>query len=272
MQATMTIYKAGGANVTFPFPGNWNELTPTELEIIAREQTTERDHPAENKAALLIQIIQERTRHLKKQMPFNWVKTLSKDDAATQGFDAIQFLYVENTRTVNPYPTLKISGEEFVGPEDDFDKLLCGEFEDTEVFFGLFQMESDSNHLAKIASILWRPAGEGYNKELIESRLALFQKLPPEKLLAIYIWYNGCRLKLRQLYPYVYSSNGTTPTENDLLAFTNCIHAGAGPKNGNRENIRSMRVKEFLYDMNLEAKHAHELQKKHEEQLRKMKR
>ena len=54
------------------------------------------------------------------------------------------------------------------------------------------------------------------------------------------------------------------PARPDIMAFTNCIHAGAGPKNGTRQQIRLLKLSEFMYDMEQEAKKIIEKPQPHE--------
>ena len=85
-----------------------------------------------------------------------------------------------------------------------------------------------------------------------------FLKLSPFVLHSIYTWYTGCRNQIPKYFPVPFEGN-TTGGEPDPAAFTKCIHAGAGPKNGSRDQIRVTGIKEFFFDMNLEAQKAKDL-------------
>ena len=57
---------------------------------------------------------------------------------------------------------------------------------------------------------------------------------------------------------------GEGTEEPDPMVFTKCIHAGAGPKNGTRDQVRMLNLKEYFFDMELEAIKAKELKKEYE--------
>ena len=114
-----------------------------------------------------------------------------------------------------------------------------------------------------LAAILYRPRSgktripyQDYQAERIKP---LFKKLPHHQLLLIHTWYCGCRANLPKYFPNVFDSK-TSSKNIDLSAFTKCIHAGAGPRNGTRPQIRETLLKEFLLDMDLQAKAAAELE------------
>ncbi|MFC4261909.1 hypothetical protein ACFOWM_03400 [Ferruginibacter yonginensis] len=263
---SITLYVTGGFSHTIDFPENWNELTVAELEIVAAAQINHGNSEPVSKAVVLTSIIEQRAKQNGIELPSTWKESLDFEAAATQGFDAINFLYTTNNRTINPYPTLTVGGKRMIGPADDFDSITCGEMEDCEVFFMQMVQEPSINKLAHIAAILWRPRNAPYKAKQCESRIPAFEALPLPQLFAIYMWYTGCRNNLPLYFPKVYGGGSNTSTTPDLTAFTKCIHAGAGAKNGLRENIRAMLAKEFLFDMNLEAEQAEEMRKKYERQ------
>ncbi len=256
---SISLNKPGTFSHTIEFPSTWDELTNAEVELVAKQQLSANAQLTQNenlfigKALVFTALIDSRAALQNIQLPADWKTNLNYDDAATQGFDAIGFLYKENNRTINPYPQLTVGGKRMIGPADDFNEITCGEMEDCEVFFMLFSQEPSLELLAKIAAVLWRPRNAPYNAKASESRVARFKSLPPEVLFAIYIWYTGCRNQLPKIFKEVYAGGDSQSNEPDVTAFTKCIHAGAGAKNGTRDKIRIMPAKEFLFDMNLEA-------------------
>lgn len=236
--------------------------------MIATQQLAEHSSPWAMKAQLLTRLIEMRAAKHNINLPSHWKSILNYDDAATAGFDAINFLYSEHDRTINPYPVLQIGSHRLYGPADNFNTILCGEMENCEIWFYKFQEETESDYLAQIAAVLWRPK-DFWRKKVVpfseiraERMLPVLKKLPVEKLLAIYIWYSGCRNQLPKYFPYVYFKGGTESGEpKDDLAFTKCIHAGAGPKNGTRPEVRLTPAKEFLFEMDLQAKEVEEIKK-----------
>lgn len=249
---TIALNKPGAFSHKIEFPSSWDELSTSEMELVSVEVMAQRQNQAINKAYIFTGLIEKRAAEQKIKLPADWKSNLNYEQAASAGFDAIDFIFSSNTRTINPYPALK-SGKfkTFNGPDDDFNSMTCGEFEDSQFMFFQFNQTSDISHIAKLTSILWREKGKSYEAK-DDKRVEFFKKLPVEQLFSILIWYSGCLDRLGLFFPNVFKkdSNGSP----DPNAFTNCIHYGAGPKNGTRENIRKMLLKEFLYDMELEAK------------------
>ena len=261
---SISLNKPGAFSHKIDFPSEWNELTPAEIEFLAAAQIANGTDIHVSKAHVFISLIESRAFAQHIFLPADWKQKLNYEDAATQGFDAIDFLYKEQELTKNPYKELKVGNKRMIGPADNFDEILCGEMEDCEVFYLLFSQEPELEYLLKIAAILWRPRNAPYDSKASEKRYSLFASLTPEQLFVIYMWYTGCRNQLPKIFAEVYEGGTSNGTEPDITAFTKCIHAGAGPKNGTRDNIRKMPAKEFLFDMNLEAIHAKEIAKAHD--------
>lgn len=251
------------------FPSTWNELSTAEMEMVCMEQLEERESGHVKQALILTQIVELRAKAEGITLPRDWKSRLNFEDAATQGFDAIQFLFKEkgNDRTINPYKRLVVAGKTLMGPADDFNSITCGEMEDCETILYYISKEPSVKNLASLAAILWRPRFAPYKAEASEKRAPGFEKLPVEKLLCILAWYTGCNNVLPKYFPDVYSSSKADTTDEGYdPAFTKCIHAGAGPKNGTRDEIRKMLAKEFLFDMQLEAEAAERLKREYERQ------
>ena len=260
---TIALNKPGAFSYNILFPAAWDELTKEELEAVALAQLGVYETEYMSKAIVFISLLSIRANAQAVTLPGGWKENLNIEDAATQGFDSIDFLYTDNTRTINPYPELIVGKKRMIGPADDFNEILCGEMEDCEVFFTQFSEAPDLQLLASIAAVLWRPRNAPYQTKASESRKEIFKSLLPEQLFSIYIWYTGCRNQLPKIFPLVYGG-GESTGEADPASFTKCIHAGAGPKNGTRNNIRIMPAKEFLFDMQLEAEHAEALKEQYE--------
>ncbi|WP_347269024.1 hypothetical protein [Paracoccus sp. (in: a-proteobacteria)] len=246
---------------TIPFPSEWDELTTEELLFICAEQLYEGKLIQFQKAAIFDFIFRNRAKDI-KELKDNPSTYLDPEDAALAAIDLLDFLYKSNNLTRQHFPLIDISGTNFIGPEDNFDSITCGEFEDTEIFYQDFITDPRPEPMARLTAILWRQKGQDYmyfnaekHKWLTynhEPFTAAFSKLPESQLYAIFAWYSGCRSLLQGWFPYLYES-GINSDEPDMLVFTKCIHAGAGEKNGSREDIRRMLLKEFFLDMNISA-------------------
>lgn len=262
------------------FPNSWNDLTEKELHFIAKTLLDQTQENASQTRALIVRfLLLERTKKIK--LPVNYLNLIDPEEIVLQVFPLLDFIVEKNDRTNTPAPIGKLICH-------PFDEITCGEFEDCEIAAAKFAEENDVKHLAQIAAILFRPAslfrlppspfGEGtgvreyirYNSRTdsyltykSDRKIKHFLKLPPEELYSIFIWYAGCRSQLQFYFPDVYEK-GKKNGHPDAMVFTNTIHAGAGPKNGSRNQIRRMKLYEFLYDCNQEAKKAKELAAEYE--------
>jgi hypothetical protein len=260
---SISLNKPGSFSYKIDFPEKWDELTTFELEAVAQRLLEKHESGFVNKALIFTDIVLSRAKKAKIKLPSDWKLKLNYEDAATQGFDAIDFIFDINERTINPYPKIFLNKQAFFGPADDFNQTTCAEIEDTEAFFHKFHEDQNPENIARIAAILWRPEGEHYNELTSEKNTKKFMKLSPEVLFSIYIWYTGCQYMLTQYFPNVYAKGSSDETA-DPAAFTKCIHAGAGAKNGTRDNIRKMKIKEFLFDMELESINAQKISEQYD--------
>lgn len=255
-------------DVSIDFPSTWNEMTTPEMELLATAQLADEKNQFIGKVAIFTGIMNMRAKAQDVQLPKNWHLKLNFDDAATQGLDCLSFMFEKNDRTINPYPVLRLATanhqlqtsnqKQLIGPANDFDSITCAEMEQADIAMLQFTQDDNFEHLAQIASILWRPRNAPYNAEASEAMLPHFKKLSPVTLFVMYTWYAGCRNQLPRYFPDVYGGTGSKGPP-DYMAFTKCIHAGAGPKNGKRDEIRVMLAKEFLFDAQLEAEQAKKL-------------
>lgn len=250
---SLTLYRPGQP-MTLNIPSSWNELTRTELLIICSDMVLLESKGYEAKVNMLINLITLRAAGQKIKLPKRWQQNLSINDVAESGLDTINFLFDSIRLTNQLLPTIGIKREAFYhGPAKDFDDLRCGEFEDAQFFFSSYKDKGELKDLAMLSSILWRQFTDGkritYKNYDAEKNVAAFLKLPGEMLLANFFWFAGCMLHLPEIFPKTFEGDG----DPDPAAFTKCIHAGAGPKNGTREHIRDTLLKEFFFEIEQET-------------------
>lgn len=273
----LNLYKSGEVDETIQFPSTWNDLTVPELHAAAKVLLSEFKNEQQPRSIILLEII--RLRCIAKKIPLSIVKKLDPEDLAIFGLPLVDFIYEAATLSRQPYPTLKIRGlsQKFVGPADHFDTMISAEYEAANIHYLQFKTTNDVECLAKLAAVLYRPAGtefltysaksdscKTYDYEKMAKH---FLKLDPWVLLTIYIWYTGCNSLLPLHFPTLYEGGSSTDDEIDIMIFTKCIHAAAGPKNGTRENVRRTLLKALYFDMELEAIKAKE-QKAHYDSLK----
>jgi hypothetical protein len=262
---SLSLYQPGVLDINIEnFPTDWNELTRTELKAMSSLLLTPFDKPEQFKALALGQLLRSRSTDL----PKDFFQKMNADDVVIAGFPLVEFLIKDNTLITQPFPVLRPKWRAYHGPANAFESLTCGEFEDADIFYHEFQEKPEKEPLARLAAILWRPRKVPYIKfnrfshkyisYNAEKRLPVFMNLPADVLHTIFIWYAGCRHHLEKIFPNVHEG-GTSKDAPDPLAFTKCIHAGAGAKNGSRDQIRCTLMMEYFFEMELEAKKSKEL-------------
>lgn len=262
----LTLYQSGKLDVQLDFPSEWNDLRPEEVIFVAKILLAQREETIDETRPELFKFFVEN--RAKKELPKDWFFFLDFEQVVISIFPNLNFIYDKNDLTTLPEPK-KIKLRNYYPV--DFVDLTCGEFEDCEVQANQFAEAPSGELLAKLAAILFRPKmingkiedymkfnyrKDAYHIYQYEKKAKLFLTLPPEELYAIFIWYSGCRSFLPQQFPDVYNGGGSA--EPDMLAFTKCIHSGAGVKNGSREKIRVTKLYEYMFEMNEEARKAAE--------------
>ncbi len=271
----INLYQPGKLNVTIALPSSWEELHTEEIIQLCKQQIATEECQGMAKAELLLYIIRHRAKHQKITLPNNWHQNIDITDFSTNAPELLQFLFTDNQLTKQPQAQIKFSslfGSVFYGPKDAFADITCGEFEDAEIHFAEFIAEPGPLPLANLMAILWRKQNQPYvtnsngseKRYQYEKMVPKFLKLQPWQLYAAFMWYYGCRARLPLLFPTVHE-RGQTGNEPDILAFTKCIHAGAGPKNGTRLQIRQLKLLEFFFDMEQEAINAKEMEAQYEQ-------
>ena len=200
---------------------------------------------------------------------------INLEDACLNGLPLIDFLFEENHRTEQPYSQIKLPGAgtgTVYGPLSDFNNLTVGEFEEAEQFYYQFGENPTHECLANLAAILYRPENTPYftydqykGKYIAYDTAGLlpaFMKKKPWELYTIFIWYVGCKNEMPKIFPTVHEG-GTTNGTPDPMVFTKCIHSDTNPKNGTREQIRTMMLKEYFFDMEMQAIKAKELKEEY---------
>lgn len=271
----INLYKAKKLNESLPFPTDWNDLLPAELELISAVMLSKFADSSATRAQLLNSILHIRAKKNKIRLPKNIINQMDPEDAVMNGYPLLDFVFNSNTLTKQPYPTIPLPGlrsTTVYGPADDYDNITCGEYEDTEVMFYNFNEDPQQQSLATLAAILYRPKNIPYLRYRdnlpeyykYEKRVPFFMKLPVEKLFTIYLWYQGCRNMMTEYFPDVFVKSKKAAKGNvDKISFTKCMHAGSGVKNGTLKEIEFMFIKKFFFGMNEEAKAVKEMREAH---------
>lgn len=269
---SINLYTPPVFDFELEFPSSWNELLPVEIPFISRQLLLQSDG-AVVRGPILKYLIDSRAALADKELPKDWFLKIDAEQFVIDVYPLADFIFNDNNLTNTPL-AIEMQGRT-LHPQL-FENITCAEFEDCEVLAMRFAEEPSPELLANLSAILFRiktiggvepymklnPVTAQYVTYATEKKIVPFLKLPPEQLYAHFIWYSGCRAQLPLMFPGVY--DGGTPGQLDLMAFTKCIHSGAGQKNGSREKIRTMKLYEFMFEMELEAQRAAEQEAQYE--------
>ena len=275
----INLNKPGELDVQLAFPSNWDEMLPDEIFTIAKLIIHPPENEVEAKANLLLSMLSFRVKEQKVKMPKKWQQLLNHEDLVREIFPLLDFIYDENILTVLPIKELQLPGAHSYtvhGPEKGFESITCGEYEATEQHFHEFIESGNLEDLAKLIAVIYREkrtkfhtrnANQTLDAYQYERWVKAFMKVDDYKLYSIFIWYSGCRNALPKYFPVVHETSAEEAEEvtNAKVQFTNCIHAGAGVRNGTRDNIRLMQLLEFYHDMEQEAEKAKAIKQQHEQ-------
>ena len=267
---TINLNKPGELDVQVAFPSTWDEMLPDEIFSIAKLIIHPPDNDVESKSSLLLSILAVRIKDQGIKMPKKWQQLLNAEDLVRDVFPLLNFIYDENVLTVLPFKSIHLPGHfpyTVHAPAKGFESLTCGEYEVTEQCFHEFLDTSKVEPLARLVSVIFRHESPKFQRRDKDGLLITypyerwakrFEDIEPYKLYSIFIWYSGCRNALPKYFPVVHEVSAEVDEEakNAKMQFTNCIHAGAGTKNGTRDNIRLMQLLEFYHDMEQEAEKA----------------
>lgn len=260
---SVNIYQPRKINLDITIPSEWNDLTEPELHFIAKT-LLEVDNVENEVRPKILKFL------LESRIPHELLFQLSLiSDKLIDLLPCLDFIFKKTDLTNLPAP-IRFGIKKYMPVS--FDAITCGEYEDCEVVVSDFETEPSADQLARLAAILFRPAGVPYMKFRAANnsyavynsskKEKLFKKLKPGHLYSILIWYISCRSMLPRFFNELY--RGGKSSKNSKRVFTDTIHAGAGPKNGTRDQIRCTKLYEFLYDCNQEAIKARELQEEYD--------
>lgn len=282
------ISAAGMGLKTIPFPSGYTQCTQKQLLRIAKSLLAMANGSDSNTemAELFKDLVEMAAKEHNISITRNWFQKVSHEDAGNAITDALQWIYNINGLGIQPFPgsTLVPAGKvvmlnasrnpyhlhghlpQCYGVEQDGREIwsfgqtvTVGQYEDAEAIFN--KIVSGQTEMADLIELAWILYGK-YSQPVYNATAKppkVFQTIPAEKLILVQMHFGALASNLPRLFPDLFNE-GSGKSKPDPLAFTKCIHAGAGPQNGTREQVRKLPLIEFCFDLNLTAKQAKELQ------------
>lgn len=134
---------------------------------------------------------------------------------------------LESKLTKQVMPTFKLYFKKYYGPGDRLFNIIFDEFLEADNHFLKFLQTQDDKELDKLVATLYRKRDrktkktnqefsgdvrQPFNDNLITRNSKKLHKLPREKKLLIFFFYQGCRNFLTINFPAVFSQNGEKST------------------------------------------------------------
>jgi len=229
---SIELYQPNAVNDTIDYPSTWAELSLEEMKVIAAGYFG----TALGRAELLLAILAHRLGTERVHL----LPMLSIEDLSIEYMSLTEFITDRIDRTQ------PLALEKFYTPLPDFEEITVGEYEEADIALSQYISEGKVEYLVDFFKTYYRVA-KSSNDQLPD--IATMQ--------ACALCFIGCKSFLPKAFPLVFGSDSQgKQAQPDLLALTKLIHSGAGPRNGTRDNIRRMPLKEFLFDCQLEAEKA----------------
>lgn len=195
-------------------------------------------------------------------------------DEAAWLFPDIQYLFKANYRVVAPFPYLIARGKMLIPAADSLSNISGAEFHFADRCFNNWKC-GDPHALDNLCAILYRPRGTEsihqeksadfcgdpratFNSRTIEQLAKRFRLVPKWKMEAIAAWYEGCRTRIVENNPDVFSLSGG----GNSSGFLDIFRALANDFN-KIEDVGQKRLSLILYELNeLESERRRQLLKK----------
>ena len=170
---------------------------------------------------------------------------------------------LKNELTKNVLGFISILGKKYHGPANRLANLSIAEYRRTELYYDLYLKTQKKQFLFLLAATLFRPSGNSSENDMrckltekgVSKRANFFSwSLHPNTLMAIKLFYEGCRNNIIRSHPKIYQKSNSAnsiiklkdPVLNDL---EDHILAYSGGKLGNFNETSETNLYIFLKHM-----------------------
>ena len=276
----------------FNLPSSWNELTPDQLLRIAELSEAERTE-ADFKLKALLRItglrLQERNPvmmdgelHYYMRAPSRNVFLVTVNDIGyvTEYLNFLfdyeekkgQIICILSSRlTKNLIGPVKVGKELWHGPADGLSNLKTGEYIRAEMCLHNFYEKKDITYLFMLFATLWRPAAvdpistdirEAFDDGLVENRSLQVRDVPLRILLAVVLFYTGCRKMLALKFEHASNGKGGKVDKDVFMNFMRMVNGLANNDVTKHEAVRQTYLMEMMITVDEMARQAEEMEAK----------
>ncbi|MDN3688696.1 hypothetical protein [Cyclobacterium jeungdonense] len=224
---------------TYPLPSRWDELTADQVIKTAWLSSQRLDRI---KLAKLLFIVLTRSLPWHKRLRIQWfyffqANTLERGDLVflTRSFAEFTQFTAQKLEKIWGKSVLKPT---FYGPTSAMANCTLWEYVKAEQYFTRYLKDRDEEWLNKLIAVLYRPRRRDYDPQVHEDprvplldttipfRARQIARLPLPVRIAILMWFDGCRIQIIRMFPFIFKKDETKNT--DLMQ-----KLGAKEKSGN---------------------------------------
>ena len=247
----------------YTVPTTWDELSRKQLLEVSDVLYVCRDNVDDGSYLKLFKII----------TGMSWFRFFS-----TRPIDMEDFLYLTFFLVTGDGPVKNIIKEYdvLVGPDDDFNNISGDEFVFSEDFYFAFinSKYEDLDALNNLVAILYRHPKKNYDRKIdpdgdlrqpfnqnicLHNAKHIVKYLPISFRLAVFHWYNACRIKMISENPDVFTGAGGEAPKYGLLSMMRTI-AESGI-HGDFDKVQKMYVKMWMMELNEKIEEAKRIEK-----------
>jgi hypothetical protein len=184
----------------------------------------------------------------------------------------LNFLFEQNTRTKAPFRRINITDRIIptwhYAPGEMLKGVSFEEFIMLDKYYLHYTEQNNIDSINALCAILYRPVAkklnvkspewngdmrEAYSPHLIPARLKYWLEKPIGLKLAVYRYYEGCRIKLKSFLPHLFDDADVSQA-NEPADWAEILHGLAGGKFGTLESTKRAAYMEVLKDMDITIK------------------
>ena len=167
--------------------------------------------------------------------------------------------YIKPDRFVNPYPTLRIRMQKFIGPDDGLYDITFEQF----IYMQTYRdaMRQDPQEISHLLACLWH-RGKTFDINRLDKDAALLRHLPDTQKIVMYWFITGCLINLGDQFPRVFSGKEGSIRNNVFDSQLRLLDTLANSDMTKKDAVRKGNLMDALYSMDESVRKHDELEEK----------
>ncbi|MDR1551874.1 MAG: hypothetical protein LBS69_00200 [Prevotellaceae bacterium] len=183
------------------------------------------------------------------------------------------FAFAEKLKFLADVPGLMACQNTIAGLHFSDSELWQTTFEEycmADRYYRAYSKMKDENHLCAMIAALYRNKKEAYRDELVEKNTKrILRKSQPEQRQAVFLWWTGLKVWIREKYPDLFSGGkntvefgNTESDDDDSESIMNMLYSITEGKAHENRQVFKTSVHEVLHALNTKAKNINEMNSK----------